>query len=356
MPLTMLLGLDGMHAGLAASVVADNSPVNLWCWTGFVLLALLLVAIDLLALRRTAHRSPSKSAVTVAVWALIASAFCGVIAWWMGDTAAIQFATGYLLEWSMSMDNVFVFAVIFRYFRVPLVYQYRILLWGILGAIGMRLAFILAGAALIAHFHFVLPLFGFFLIYTGFKMAWQPSGGDDPERNLVLRLARRWLPLADESSGSNSGGVMEVDYGGRFVVRQRGRLRISPPLLVLLVVEGTDLLFAVDSVPAIFGVTRDPFIVFASNVFAILGLRALYFLLADVMDRFSYLHYGLSAMLVFVGLKMVCELWWPDFIPIWVSLAVMAALLGGSILASIVSGKNRKTDVATEKGNHELHD
>jgi tellurite resistance protein TerC len=204
----------------------------------------------------------------------------------------------------------------------------------------MRLAFILAGAALIARFQYVLPVFGLFLLYTGLHMAWTSSGHNNPERNFVLRLARRWLPLAEESG--DLGGA--VDYGGRFLVRQSGRLRITPPLLVLLVVEGTDLVFAVDSVPAIFGVTRDPFIIFSSNVFAILGLRALYFLLAGVMDHFHYLRYGLAAVLAFVGLKMVAESWLPhgpgtELIPGWASLAVIATLLGTAIAASLVLKK-----------------
>ena len=215
------------------------------------------------------------------------------------------------------MDNVFVFAVIFRYFQVPKVYQYRILYWGILGAIVMRLTFILAGAALISRFQFILPLFGLFLIYTGYRLAWHSSDRIDPQRNLVFRFARRWLPLAESRVGLarlTEGGLKPthtagVNYGGRFLVRQAGRLRITPPLLVLLVVEGTDVLFAVDSIPAIFGITRDPLIIFTSNIFAILGLRALYFLLAGFMDLFCYLHYGLAAVLTFVGLKMVGEGW-----------------------------------------------
>jgi tellurite resistance protein TerC len=325
-----------------------------------------------------------ESAVTVVVWCLLALAFNGLIACWKGSTAGLQFSTGYLLEWSLSMDNVFVFAVIFRCFQVPKIHQYRILYWGILGAIVMRLTFILAGAALISRFEFILPLLGFFLLYAAFRLAWHSSARVDPRRNLVFRLARRWLPLAEESgvpgtsavadprpasgypgcpgSGLNDasrrqpdksepavaeqGLLSTVNYGGRFLVRQAGRLRIAPPLLVLLVVESTDVLFAVDSVPAIFGITRDPFIMFTSNVFAILGLRALYFLLAGVMDLFCYLHYGLAAVLAFVGLKMVGESWLPhapgtDIMPAWASLAVIAALLGMAITASLLAGKGR---------------
>jgi len=285
----------------------------------------------------------AESAVTVAIWCLLALAFNGLIVWCMGSKAGLQFATGYLLEWSLSMDNVFVFAVIFRYFQVPKIHQRRILFWGILGAILMRLAFILAGAALISRFQFILPLFGLFLIYTAYQLAWHSSDQIDPQRNLVFRLARRWLPLAAEAGAAMTveGPSTAVHYGGRFLVRQAGRLRITPPLLVLLVVESTDLLFAVDSVPAIFGITQDPFIIFTSNIFAILGLRALYFLLADVMDLFRYLHYGLAAVLAFVGLKMVGESWLPELMPAWASLVVVAVLLGTAIVASILAGKGR---------------
>ena len=286
----------------------------------------------------------------MAVWCLLALVFNGFIWWWLGGRAGLQFATGYLLEWSLSMDNVFVFAVIFRYFQVPKIHQYRILLWGILGAILMRLAFILAGAALVSRFQVILPMFGLFLIYTSYQLAWHSSDRIDPQRNLVFRFARRWLPLAETEVWSSPLGRADahrpaaVDYGGRFLVRQAGRLRITPPLLVLLVVEGTDVLFAVDSVPAIFGVTRDPFLIFTSNIFAILGLRALYFLLAGLMGRFRYLHYGLAAVLAFVGLKMIGESWLPheagtELIPAWASLAVIAGLLGLAVVASLQARK-----------------
>ncbi len=304
--------------------------------------------------RRKRDPSLAESAVTVVFWCSLALAFNGLVWWWMGSERGLQFATGYLLEWSLSMDNIFVFALIFRYFQVPKIHQHRILYWGILGAILTRLAFILAGVALISRFQFVLPLLGLFLVYTGCRLAWRSSDRIDPQRNLVLRYARRWLPLAESGAGLSpppgNGGLkpalQAVDYGDPFFVRQAGRLRITPPLLVLLVVESTDVLFAVDSIPAIFGITRDPLIVFTSNVFAILGLRALYFLLAGVMDRFRYLHYGLAAVLAFVGLKMVAEGWLSheagaELMPIWASLAVIAGLLGVAIAASVLAGKGR---------------
>jgi tellurite resistance protein TerC len=229
------------------------------------------------------------------------------------------------------MDNVFVFAVIFSFFGVPLKYQYRVLFWGILGAIVMRLSFILAGAALLKQFEWVLWIFGAFLIYTGVKLAMHSESKVDPQRNLLMRLARRVFPVAREH------------HGERFFVVENGRRAITPLFLVLLVVESTDVLFAVDSVPAIFGVTKDPFTVFTSNIFAILGLRALYFLLAGVIDLFRYLSYGLAAVLIFVGFKMVAEYWTGGHvITPAASLAVILSLLAVSIAASIVA-KRRET-------------
>jgi tellurite resistance protein TerC len=336
------VGLNPICAGDGAvSLLAWGNAANVWCWLAFGLLAGILVAIDLFALRqRPCEPSLARSFVNVAVWCLLALAFNGLVAWWMNGRAALEFATGYLLEWSMSMDNVFVFAVIFRYFQVPKAHQHRILRWGVFGAVVMRLTLILAGAALVARFQFVLPLFGLFLLYSGAQLARRCPERSDPQDNFVLRFARRWLPLAGEPKSGTA-----VDYGGPFLVRKSGRLRIAPPLLVLLVVEGADVLFALDSIPAIFGVTRDPFIIFSSNVFAILGLRAVYFLLAGAMDMFRYLHYGLAAVLAFVGLKMIIEGWLlrqpgGETMPGWVSLAVIAGLLAAAVAASMLA--NRK--------------
>jgi tellurite resistance protein TerC len=321
--------------------------VDPWHWLAFGLLTVVLVAGDLFCLRQRQHEpSLPQSARSVAVWCLLALAFNGLVAWRMGGKAALQFATGYILEWSMSLDNIFVFAVIFRYFQVPKIHQHRILRWGILGAIVMRLGLILAGAALVVRFQFVLPLFGVFLAFSAFQLARRSPQRGDPQHNLVLRLARRWLPPAGDSGTAKPAAGMAASYGRPFLVRQAGRLRITPPLIVLLVVEGADVLFAVDSVPAIFGVTRDSFIIFSSNVFAILGLRAVYFLLAGMMDVFGYLHYGLAAVLAFVGLKMVAEGWlWREpggeIMPGWVSLAVIAGMLAAAAAASIVTGKRK---------------
>lgn len=302
---------------------------NLAAWLAFGVLVVGLLALDLLVFHRKL-RAPSllESAGWVAFWVALAAAFNVLIWRWRGGTAGVDFLTGYLVEWSLSMDNVFVFVVIFRHFRVDPRYQYRVLFWGVLGAVVLRLLFVLAGAGLLRHFEWVLWLFGLFLVYTGLRLALHQETRVDPQHNWLLRLARRFLPLAPD------------DHGGRFVVRTEGGLAMTRLLLVLLVIESTDLLFAVDSVPAIFGVTRDPFIVFTSNIFAILGLRALYFLLAGMVDLFRFLKYGLSAVLVFIGAKMIAEYWLPHtagpLVPAWAALGVVAALLALSIAASLV--------------------
>jgi tellurite resistance protein TerC len=315
--------------------LAPNSPpIGFGQWVAFGALVAVLLAADLLVFhRRPRHPSLRESLASVAAWCLLALGFNGFLWWWRGGTAGLQFLTGYLLEWSLSMDNVFVFAVIFRYFQVPLHYQYRVLFWGILGAIVMRLGFILAGAALVARFQVVLPLFGLVLLWTAVRLARPGASEVDPERNFVLRLARRWLPMSRTSM---------ADCGRAFFVREDGRWRVTPLVLVLLVIETSDLVFALDSIPAIFGITREAFIIFTSNVFAILGLRALYFLLAGVMRRFRYLHYGLAAVLGFVGLKMIGEWLFPredgrDLVPIWLSLAIIAGLLAAAVLASLIA-------------------
>lgn len=317
-------------------------------WVGFAGLVTVLLTLDLVVFHRKSHEpSLRESAGWTAVWCSLAVLF-NLFIWWLyarvlkhpdPTGTAVDFLTGYLVEWSLSMDNVFVFAVVFNYFRVPRKYQYRVLFWGILGAVLMRLVFVLVGTQLIQHFVAVMILFGVFLIYTGVKLALHDEGDEvDPERNILLRLAQRMFPVA------------KGDHGSRFFVREAGKLAITPLFLVLLVVESTDVLFAVDSVPAIFGITRDPFIVFTSNIFAILGLRALYFLLAGVMDLFRYLHYGLSAILVFIGLKMTIKTleelahkgWFPEQawlqwpLPDWVSLLVVLGLLAASVLASLL--------------------
>lgn len=318
----------------ATTLLAQAAPLaapepTLWHWLVFSAFVVILLALDLVVFHRDA-REPTlrESAIWTIVWCSIALAFNGLIWAWRGPVIGIEFLTGYLVEWSLSMDNVFVFAVIFSFFGVPLKYQYRVLFWGILGAIVMRLAFILLGTALLEQFDWVLWIFGVFLIYTGVKLAMHDSSEVNPEKNLLMRAAKRMFHVAKEN------------HGDHFFAVENGKRCITPLFLVLLVVESTDVLFAVDSVPAIFGITKDPFIVFTSNIFAILGLRALYFLLAGVMDLFRYLNYGLSAVLVFVGGKMVGEFWTGHhLVSPPVSLVIILSLLGVSIVASIVAQK-----------------
>jgi tellurite resistance protein TerC len=304
-----------------------------WPWIGFGALVTLLLALDLMVFHRH-DRAPGlrESAGWTLFWCSLAVAFNGLIWWTRGGDAGLAFLTGYVIEWSLSMDNVFVFAVIFRFFQVPMHYQYRVLFWGILGAIVLRLAFVLAGTQLIHYFAWIMPLFGLLLVYTAVKLVLHSGSEVHPDRSLILRVARRLLPVSRDDHRR---------HGHAFLVREGGRLCITPLFLVLLVVESTDVVFAVDSVPAIFGITLDPFIVFTSNIFAILGLRALYFLLAGVIQLFQYLHYGLAGVLAFVGGNMIADYFLASegahLIPTWAKLAVIAGLLGISILASIVT-------------------
>jgi tellurite resistance protein TerC len=270
----------------------------------------------------------------------VALAFNGLVWWWRGQEQAVTFLTGYVLEKALSVDNVFVFAVIFRFFQVPLKYQYRVLFWGILGAIVLRFVFVFAGTTLIHYFDWVLPLFGLLLIYTAYRLAFQSGEEVHPDQNPVLRFARRFFRVS-------RGGHEE--HGHSFFVRQAGKMCITPMFLVLLVVESTDVVFAVDSIPAIIGITRDTFLVFTSNIFAILGLRALYFLLAGVIDMFRYLHYGLSAVLAFIGVTMIAEYWFKPagveewhLMPIWAKLSVIAGVLALSIVSSILAKKREE--------------
>lgn len=297
----------------------ESFPTLAWVvFNGFILA---MLALDLGVFHRKSHEvSIREASIWSAVWVALALVFNYGLYLWRGSDAAIQFFTGYLIEKSLSVDNIFVFALIFSYFAVPKLYQHRVLFWGILGALVMRAIFILAGAALLERFHWILYVFGAFLILTGIKMALVKEGGFNPESNPLLKLVRRKISVTQEY------------VGDRFFVRRDGRLWATPLFLVLLLVESTDLIFAVDSIPAIFAVTKDPFIVYTSNVFAILGLRSLYFLLAGVMDKFHYLKVGLAAVLVFVGIKMALV----DLVKIpstW-SLLVIAILLGTAMLAS----------------------
>ncbi|HEX2172050.1 MAG TPA: TerC family protein, partial [Dehalococcoidia bacterium] len=296
-------------------------PVAWWVWAAFGAVILGLLAIDLFFHREARAISLKEAAIWSTVWVALGLGFMGVIWVWQGSTAAGEYLAGYLIEKSLSVDNVFVFALIFGAFAVPAAYQHRVLFWGVIGAIVFRGVFIAAGAALLDTFHWVIYLFGAFLIFTGVKMLRRRHAEADPTRNPALRLLRRIMPV--------TAGY----HGAKFFVRPAGRLMATPLLAVLVVVETTDVIFAVDSIPAVFAVTRDPFFVFTSNAFAILGLRSLYFLLADLIDRFVYLKAGLAAILVFVGVKMLAT----DIykVNVWVSLAVIGLILALSVFASL---------------------
>ena len=306
-----------------------------WQWIGFAALVAVLLGLDLLIFHRH-DRAPSlkESAGWSLFWISLGLAFNALVWWQQGPDAGTKFFTAFVVEKSLSMDNIFVFVVIFRFFAIPLIYQYHVLFWGILGAVVMRLAFILAGVELIHRFDWVGPLFGTFLLYTGYRLTRQSGVEVHPERNIVLRIARRFLPVTQGDHGQHGHG---------FFVRDAGRWCITPMFLTLLVIESSDLVFALDSVPAVIAITDDRFIAFSSNVFAILGLRALYFLLASTVDTFRYLHYGLAAVLAFVGLKMLAEYWlkFQDVQPLapWISLVVVAVLIGLSIAASVVADR-----------------
>jgi tellurite resistance protein TerC len=285
---------------------------------------LAMLALDLGVFHREAHEvRPREALVWSAVWVSLALLFALGVYAWRGPDPAFQFLTGYLIEKALSVDNIFVFLVIFAAFSVPPASQHRVLFLGILGALVMRAVFILLGAALLERFHWMMYVFGAVLIATGVRMFRTGDEHVDPQANPVYRLMRRWIPVVPEYHGTH------------FTIVQGGRRFATPLLLVLIVVETTDLVFAVDSIPAIFAVTRDPFIVFTSNVFAILGLRAMFFLVAGVMDRFKYLKIGLALVLAFVGVKMIASDVYP--IPILVSLAVIALLIGGAVVASLLA-------------------
>lgn len=294
-----------------------------WMWGAFLAFVLAMLALDLGVFHRTAHRvSLKEAALWSGVWVILALAFGGLIGTVYGAEKGVEFLTGYLIEKALSIDNIFVFVLIFGAFAVPEAYQHRVLFWGILGALVMRAIFVALGAALLAKFHWVLYLFGAFLLLTGVKMLWLRNAAFDPRDNPLFKLFRRFVPAVD------------AYHGPAFTVVQNGRRYATPLLLVLVAVELTDVIFAVDSVPAIFAVTRDPFLVFTSNIFAILGLRSLYFLLAGVVDRFHHLKVGLSLVLVFVGLKMLVV----DLlkVPPFASLGIIALLVGGSVATSLL--------------------
>ena len=315
----------------------DKAHLELWIAFGVVVVVLLV--LDLAVFHRKAHAvSMRVAAIWSAVWIALGLSFCGGVWWLLGAEKALEYLTGYVIEKSLSVDNLFVFVVIFNYFGVRPHYQHRVLYWGVLGAIVLRAIMIVAGAALVSRFNWLLYVFGAFLVFTGARLAWRRGEPADPSRNLAVRLAQRMLPMTGKL------------YGQSFFVRVDGRSLATPMLLVLVTVELSDVMFAVDSIPAIFGITQDPFIILTSNIFAILGLRALYFLLAGFMGRFHYLDLGLAVVLSFIGVKMLIAPW--VHIGTLLSLGVVAAILTVAVVASLL----RKTPDEDEAEDEPAHD
>jgi len=326
-----------------------DAPI--WLWIGFNLFVVAMLALDLGVFHRKSHAVSGKEALTWSlVWISLSLVF-NVILYFFWDRmmpqssytnmeAALAFFTGYLIEKSLSVDNIFVFILIFSFFGVPAAYQHRVLFWGILGALLMRGALIAVGAALLEQFHWIIYLFGAFLIFTGVRMALHREEEIHPDQNPVVKFFKKLMPVTEQ---------FEKD---KFFIRRAGKILATPLFLVLLIVESTDLVFAVDSIPAIFAVTREPFIVYTSNVFAILGLRALYFLLANVMDKFQYLKLGLSAVLTFIGIKMVIvDLY---HIPVGLSLVIVASILTIAVLASLWKTKTEEAERQKTESDREL--
>jgi tellurite resistance protein TerC len=301
---------------------------TIWGWIGFNVVVLAILALDLGVLHKRSEKVTLREAATwSAIWVALSLCFALAVYRTMGKESGLEFLTGYLIEYALSVDNIFVFVLIFSYFSVPEKYQHRVLFWGIIGALVLRGVMIVAGSALVTRFAWTLYVFGAFLVFTGIRMALQKDeAAYNPERDPVLLLARRLLPVTPDYRG-DSFFVREPDSTGKL------RIAATPLFIVLLIVDTTDIVFATDSIPAIFAVTRDPFIVYTSNICAVLGLRALYFLLASVVDKFVYLKLGLSIVLIFIGAKMLLEPF--IHIPIVGSLGVVGAVLGASILASL---------------------
>ena len=308
------------------------STMPWWAWAGFLGFITLMLALDLGVFNRHAHTVKLKEALAwCTVWFALAMAFNLLLSFKLGRQPALEFFTGYIVEMCLSVDNVFVFIVIFQYFRVEPKHQHRVLFWGILGAVIMRAIFIFAGISLINSFHWIIYVFGAFLVYTGIKLAIpKKEDGFEPEKNPLVKLARRFLPVTPQFEG------------GHFFTRREGKIHATPLFLVLLVVETTDVMFALDSIPAVIAITRNEFIVFTSNIFAILGLRSLYFAVSGIMQLFRFLNYGLALILVFVGFKMIAS-HWVD-ISIHLSLGIIGTVLAASMLASVLFPAARKAE------------
>jgi tellurite resistance protein TerC len=297
---------------------------NIYFWIGFHLFVFIMLALDLGVFHKHTHKVPVKEAVIwTAIWVALAFLFNLFVFFEFGKTKALEFLTGYVIEYSLSVDNIFVFILIFSYFAVKGQYQHKILFWGILGALIMRGIFIFAGVALINRFHWIVIIFGAFLIFTGIRMLFQKETEVDPEKNAVVRFFKKFLP------------VTNALHGDRLFLRQNSRLYATPLFLVLIVIETSDLIFAVDSIPAILAISQDRFIVYTSNIFAILGLRSLYFAVAGIMGYFRYLKVGLAFVLTFVGIKMLAA-YLKFEIPIVLSLIIIISILVMSILASVI--------------------
>jgi tellurite resistance protein TerC len=318
-----------MHALLLASSEGAHKlkldlDVPAWSWIAFVALVVTLILLDMLVFHRDAHAISIKAAaIESGVWVALGLSFTFVIWAWHGGTAAGQYLSGYLIEESLSIDNVFVWAVILTFFQVPHMYRFRVLFWGIFGALVLRAAFIFAGVALVERFEEALYVFGAFLIYTAWKISRHDEAEVHPDQNLALRIVRKLVPSTSEYDGQ------------KMFTRANGKRVATPLFAVLVMVESTDVLFAVDSIPAIFAVSQEQFIIFTSNAFAILGLRALYFCLAGMADKFRYLNTGLGVILAFVGVKMIlatADVWHP---PTWLALAVIVGVLAIAVMASL---------------------
>jgi len=308
--------------------------MSIWFWVIFNAVILALLFLDLAVWGRKGHIMPFKQALISSVWwVLLAGAFAFFVHLRMAPGKSLEFVTGYLVEEALSVDNLFVFILLFKYFKVPPEQERAVLFWGIIGALIMRGIFIVAGVALVTRFHWIIYLFGVFLVYTGFKLLRADDAQVDPSKNLVLKWSRKFLPVTQEYAG------------GRFFYRTGGRLFVTPLFIVLLIVETTDVLFATDSIPAILAISNDPFVVYTSNVFAILGLRSLFFALSGLMKLFHYLNYGLAVVLMFIGAKMLVSFRY--HLPTWVALLVIATALGISVLASLVFPQKEEETVSS---------
>lgn len=316
----------------------DITPMH---WAIFVVCILFFLALDLGVFHRKARKVKFKEALAWSgLWFSIAMLFGYFVSKYRGSQEGTEFVTGYIIELSLSMDNVFVIALIFTYFRVPGNFQHRVLFWGIMGALILRGVMILAGAALISHFHQILYFFGAFLVYSGIKMLFVDDEGVEPEKNPCIRLARKWFRVSSDYDGQ------------KFTTKIDGKHALTPLALVLVMIETTDLIFALDSIPAIFAVTQNEFIVFTSNVFAILGLRSMYFVLANAIDYFRFLKYGLSIVLIFIGAKMLLEM--VDFhIPTQLSLYAVAGIIVGAMVLSFATAKKSIDPAADEDDDDE---